>query len=188
VRHVREADDHRDREDRIDVPRHALRAEQFLEPHRVEADRAGRDHVAEREHHRRHEHGREQQRFEPAAAGQVGAHHQECEDAAERDRDEQHPAGDDERVLHGRPEVGVAEDETEAFDAERLAGVEERRGQQALEQDEAERQRDRDGQHRDDDPAQHAGERLQAACGQRGNRVAVAGVRRNGGGRSACAG
>ena len=167
---MREADDDRDRENRVHAPWRFGGAEQFLPPDRIEADRTGRDHIAECEHHRRNEYGGEQQRFEPAAAGQVGAHHQERENAAERDRDEQHPGRDDERVLQRGPEVGVAENEFEAGKTERAFGVEERRVQHALEQNEAERQRHRDGQHRDDEPAQQPRERLQTAARQRAYR------------------
>src|SRR5664280_1941064 len=44
VRYVRQAGDHGDAGERIDVPRHA--ADQLLRPHRIETDRAGRHDIA----------------------------------------------------------------------------------------------------------------------------------------------
>ncbi len=142
-----QAGDDGDAGERVDVPGHE--PEQLLGPDRIEADRPGRDDVAEAEHHRRDEHRNQQQRLDPAAPRQVGPDHQEGEDAAERHRDQRHRAGDHERVLERVPEVVVGEDELERADAEAMRR-EERRVEQALIEDEPEREEDGECRQADD--------------------------------------
>ncbi len=163
---MRQADDDRDFEDRIDRPWSAIEAGQLLEPHGIETDRSRCDHVTECEHHRRDKDGCEQQRFEPAASRQVRAHHQERKDAAERDRDEQHSAGDDERVLQRRPEVTVFENEPVTRDTEGPVGIEERCVQETLDHDKRQRQQHRHRQHRDHNPAEGRAQAAPSAVGQ----------------------
>ncbi|MCY1536373.1 hypothetical protein D9M68_718290 [compost metagenome] len=143
VRHVRQAGDDDDAGQRIDVPGHE--AQQVLHPGREKADGAGGHHVAEAQHHGRHEHGHQDQRLDPAAAGQVRADHQEGQHAAQRDGDDGQAEGEDEAALQGLVEIGVRENEAECVQAEDLGRGKERRGEKALDDDERQRHVNRQG-------------------------------------------
>jgi hypothetical protein len=136
---------------------HGHHAEQLVHPGRVEAHRSHRHHVAEAHHHRRHEDRHQQQRRDPAAARQVGAHHQEGQHAAQRHRDRGQAGGQQHAVLEGQPEVGVVEDEAEGVQPEHLVGHEERRRQDALVEDQEQRQEDRQAGQHDHDGARPVG-------------------------------
>ena len=151
VRHVREPGDHADRHERVDAPGRA--AEEVRRPDGVEPDGTGGDDVAEGEHHRRDEARHEDQRLDPALAGQVGALHHEREQAAQWHRDDDHHRGQQERVGEGAPEVRIREDERVRLEAGRFARIEERRGEEALVEDERQRREHRRGRHQDREAA-----------------------------------
>ncbi len=154
MRNVREPRDHRDARERVDVPGHV--AEEVLGPQRIEADRPHRHDVAERQHHRRHEHGDQHQHFDDALARQVGAGKQERERGAERQRDQRHAGGDDDRIDDGVPEIRVVEDEAVRTETQMPRGIEERRRQKALPEDQQHRRQDHQRGDRDDGGARNA--------------------------------
>ncbi len=158
VRHVGQAGDDRNAGQRIDVPRNV--AEEVLGPQRIESDRPHGHDVAESEHHRRDEHRHEHQHLDDALAGQIGAGQEERERCAERQRDEHHPRGDDDRIEKRVPEVGVVEDEPIGVEAEVARRVEKRGVEEALPEDQRQRRENddrRNGHHGNTREAEGAG-------------------------------
>ena len=158
MRHVRKPGDDRDARERIDVPRHA--AEDRARPRRIEPDRPHGDDVTEGEHHRRDEHGNEHQDFDGALRRQIGSGEQKRERSAQRQRDQHHAGRDHERIRECRPKIRVLENERVGVETEMLRGIEERRVEEALPEDEPERHEDHDcGDH------DHGGAREAEAAG-----------------------
>ena len=107
---MRQASNDHDARHIVDVPRH--KADQRLRPQGQKAHRTGGHHIAKAEHHRRYENGDQDQRFNQAAAGQVGANHQKRQHATQRNGDDDQPEGENKTAFQRLIEIRVGEDKT----------------------------------------------------------------------------
>src|SRR5262249_17646026 len=113
-------------------------------------DRSRRDHVSECEHHRGEKDRDQHHRFEHPSARQIGSYEQKGEDAAERHRDQRHPHRDQSSRSKGPVEVRIGKDKRKRRGRGLRRGLEKRRTQNALVENDPQRQQHRRRRDQDD--------------------------------------
>ena len=139
MRDMGEPRDHDQRQQRIEIPRH--KADEVLGKRREDPDRTDCHDITERDHHRRDEDRNQYQRLEVVPSGNVGPHHQEGEQGAERHGDRGHAAGNHNRRPERLPEIRVVKYERVGGEAEFRRRIEKWRGEKALIDDKRKRRR-----------------------------------------------
>ena len=140
MRHVGEASDQNHAVKGIQIPRHA--ADQRLRPERKESNRADGNDVAESQYNRREEDRHEQPGLEKFLSRQIGAHKQKRQQTAERNRDQCHAEGNQQRGAEGGVKTGISENVTIGAEAQGGRRAKESFAKKTLVNDEPQRSED----------------------------------------------